>query len=375
MGIFDNFSNLDLNNVFRMAPKGVVGLDIGSSSLKVVELDKRAGKAHLVKYGTLALGPYRKGNIGEIAKLPNERLAEVINTLFQAVGISSRKGGIAVPLKLSLIVTIDIPESAQSRLDTVVPLEARKYIPTSPQDVNIAWSVISKSEGRSMSAETNKEERTPMLKVLVAAIHNSTIASYQDLAAKANIKPAIFEIETFSAIRGVFGDDKGTFALVDVGSDASKVVIIDYGSISISHNIIRGSLAATKALTNSFSVSFKDAEMLKRKFGMEGAYNGTELRTVLRPDAEYILKESDQVMRSYEKTSGKNIAKVALIGAGSLLRGFSALAQDIFQKETYLGDPFARIELPAKALEPVLKENGPEYAVAAGLALRALEEL
>ncbi len=369
MDIFDN-----LKKTLGIKPRSVIGLDIGSSSLKMIELKHGNQKPELLKYGTLALGPYRKANIGETVKLSNDKLASAIQTLFEAVGAVGTKGAISIPLKLSLIVTIDMPDSVKNKLETAVPLEARKYIPVAPKDVNIAWSVISESDGRSMSKQVDKKN-SQMMKVLVAAIHNSTISNYNEIAVKSSLNPSILEIETFSAIRSVFGGEKGTFALIDIGSEVSKIVIIDYGSISVSHSINRGSHTFTKVLSNSLGIDFKDAEVLKRKEGMLGSYGEEKLMDIIKPDVDFILNEASQVLHTFEKVQGKKITKVILIGGGALLRGLEEEAKNILGKEVLLGDPFSKVELPTKALGPILKGSGPEYAVAIGLALRALEEL
>jgi len=122
-------------------------------------------------------------------------------------------------------------------------------------------------------------------------------------------------------------------------------------------------------------MSLKDAEVLKRKQGMSGAFNNILLEDIIKPEAEYILREADQVIRTFEKNHAKKVSRVLLIGGGALLRGLLGPARNIFNKEISLGNPFTRVTLPTEALKPILEESGPEYAVSVGLALRALIEL
>ena len=359
----------------------IIGLDIGSSAVKLIELERRGGKTHLLSYGTLALGPYANDDPGKVARLSNEKLVEAITTLFTATGSKGRRGGVSIPLKLSLIVTIEVPESTEAKLATVVPLEARKYIPVPPSEVNIDWSVVSRPESRSLS-QVKKEDAASStgapekIRVLVAAIHNSTIESYQELAAKIHLSPALFEIETFSAIRAVLKEEHGTFALLDIGSEVSKIIIIDYGSINFSHMINRGSQALTNAVAEALHIPFKEAESVKRG-GFSGVHEGISLAPILTPGVETIILEVKKVIDDFEHKEYKKIEKMICIGGGATIPGLATMAKNLLQKEVVLGDPFVGIDLPLSAPKVVerIREGGPEYAVAMGIALRALEEL
>ena len=372
MAISSIVSRIQKLNPFRR--KGsVLGIDIGASSVKIVELTQKGGDIHLLKYGTMSLGPFNDKEIGVETKVSDVKLIEIIQTALDAISVKSRKGGISIPLKLSLIVTIEVPAQAESQLEKVVPMEARRYIPMPPQEVNIAWSVISSSDSKSLDAEKNTSSKK--IKVLVAAIHNNTIENYQTIAAKSNINPAIFEIETFSAIRSVFGQKQGTYALIDIGAATSKILIIDYGSISMSHIINRGSESFTNAISNSLSISFAEAEKLKRKEGLTGGTEGIKFSDILLEDVNFIFEESKRVIDNYEKSNNKKVEKVVLIGGGSILKGLSQTAQSILSKNVELGNPFSDIKLPTPVISPVLKSTGPEFAVSVGLAIRAINEL
>jgi type IV pilus assembly protein PilM len=371
MAFTDMLSQLGSVDLFKKG--SALGIDIGSSSVKVVELQKKGSGAKLLKYGTLSLGPFTQGDIGSSQRLPDAELVKVVKTALDAIGVSTKKGGFAIPLKLSLIVTIDVPASAEGNLDTVVPIEARKYIPMHPSEVNLAWSIVSDSNAKSLSKKKNVGEQK--IKVLVAAIHNNTVDAYHSIAEKAGVIPAIFEIETFSAIRSVFGKDQGVFALLDIGADASKVLVIDYGSIAVSHTIHRGSQAFTERIRDTLNLSFPEAEKIKRKTGMRGVVGNVNLQELLLQDVDFIMQEAKRVIENFEKQNGKKIEKVALIGGGALMNGALEVAQVVFGKKVFLGNPFNSIELPTPALAPVLAGTCPEFAVACGIALRALNEL
>jgi len=145
--------------IFRGGVDSVLGIDLGSSAIKVIELKRKHGKAALVKYGSLALGPYAQGGIGEVAKLSNEKLAEAAKVLFTEAGLGSKVAFISIPLKSSLLLLIEIPPVPESKLDSVVPIEARKYIPASSSEVSINWiRVPRKHEGSGWENAEKKDE-------------------------------------------------------------------------------------------------------------------------------------------------------------------------------------------------------------------------
>jgi len=366
-----------LRKLFSFGGKkgSVIGLDIGSSAIKLVELKQKGDKVELITYGTLELGPFASGEMGGVVKLPQEKIIEAVKTAFTAVGVLASKGGITIPIKSSLVVTIDIPKVAENKLDTVIPYEARRYIPVPPSEVNIAWSIISMPEARSMATTAGVEKKVETIKVLVAAIHNTTISSYQEIATGVGLTPSLLEIETFSAIRSIFGNTQGTFALCDMGSEVTKIVIIGHGSIAVSHSIDRGSWALTQSLAQTLNISLTEAEKVKRKEGLSGNYNGTPLEGIMKADIDYIVGEAGRVIDDYEKKQSKKIEKVVFIGGGASLRGFLEKAETRLNHPTSIGNPFAPMELPTPILANKLKEAGPEYAVSVGVALRALSEL
>lgn len=372
MNISSIVSQMQMFNPFHK--KGsVLGIDIGTSSIKIIELIEKRGKLHLLKYGTLSLGPFANKDIGIETKISNNKLIEAIKTAMTAIDVKARKGGIAIPLRLSLIVTIEVPAEAEDKLDTVIPLEARRYIPMPPSEVNIAWSVISNTDAGSLSAEKNKTAKK--IKVLVAAIHNNTFENFQEIAKKSEITPAIFEIETFSTLRSVFGQEQGTFALLDIGASNSKVLMIDYGSITVSHTINKGSQSFTQTISNALSIPFSEAEKQKRKLGLMGSLNEIKFSEILKDNVNYIFDESSRVMENFERNNNKKIEKVVLIGGGVLLKGIVQHAKHMLDRDVFLGNPFKNIELPTPVLEPVLQAAGPEFAVSVGLAIRAVNEI
>jgi type IV pilus assembly protein PilM len=350
--------------LFGTGEKRAVGIDIGTSSLKVVELKKKGNKVTLTRYGLLSLGGYGNKESGQAVKLPPEKLAEALNFLLAEEKFTAQKAVFSIPLSSSLIFIIEVPAAARDRLDTVVPFEARKHVPVAYTDVSMVWVPLIEKEADVLGA--NKASANAPLRVLVIAVLKPVVELYQGLATNAGFESVLFEVETFSMIRSLTRSEHGVYALIDIGADTTKVAVIDGGVVVFSHSIDKGSQDITESLANQKSISFKEAEELKKHSqnvpGAEGIF-GT------------IFSEATQALHGVSKRSGHVAAKTILVGGGSVLSGTAPLAAGILGHEVTLGDPFISILPPAKTVGPLLTEIGPELAVATGLALRGIEEL
>ena len=121
----------------------------------------------------------------------------------------------------------------------------------------------------------------------------------------------------------------------------------------------------------ALGVTFQEAEKMKKDYGLEDNLRYPKAKAVIETALDYILFEAANVVLNYEKKYNKSIGRVVMCGGGVLLKGISEKAKEKFATEIVMGNPFERIEAPA-FLEKVLAESGPEFAVAAGLALRKL---
>jgi type IV pilus assembly protein PilM len=358
-----------------------LGVDIGSSAIKIVQIKKKNGQAVLETYGELALGPYAGLGVGQAVALSSEKIAQALTDLMKEkeVNITTRKCGISIPFSSSLMSVIEMPEVSPKQLAVMVPLEARKYIPVPIAEVMLDWSVIPKSEVRTEdSKEYANADSTPpptptlaKVDVLIVAIHNETVARYQDIVAKSGLEAGFFEIEIFATCRAVLDETLHPVMIVDIGAASTKVYVIERGVIRASHTVNRGSQDITSTLSKSLGITPEHAEIMKRQIGLVGDDKSFKEAIVLTLD--YIFAETNNTLLAFEKKYNKTIAKVILVGGGSALKGLSDLAKNNFKTEVIQADPFSKVTAPA-FLQSILKETGPEFAVAIGLALRKLAE-
>ena len=131
-----------LSSLISSKEGSVIGIDIGASAIKIVQLRASHGVAILETYGEIALGPYAKVPIGKATKLSPEQLAQALLDLMKEANVTARKGGISIPFSASLISILDLPKVDAKQLARMIPLEARKYIPVPTDEVKLDWFVI-----------------------------------------------------------------------------------------------------------------------------------------------------------------------------------------------------------------------------------------
>jgi type IV pilus assembly protein PilM len=362
-----------------------LGVDIGSSAIKVVQLKKKNGQAVLETYGELALGPYANLTVGQAVVLPPDKLASALTDLMREkeVNITTRSCGISIPFSSSLMSVIEMPQVGEKDLATMIPLEARKYIPVPISEVMLDWSVIPKNDSREEVEESPRAQGISELEmavtsanrakidVLMVAIHKETIARYQDIVAKAGLDTSFYEIEIFSTMRSVLDENMRPVMIMDMGAASTKLYIVERGIIRNSHTINRGSQDITSNISKSLGIKPQEAEIMKRQVGILGADQNVNQTSTLVLDS--IFAEANSSLLAFEKKYNKAVSKVVLVGGGASLKGLADLAKNNFKAEVEPGNPFEKVAAPA-FLENILRETGPEFAVAIGLALRKLSE-
>ena len=353
--------------------ESVLAIDIGSSSVKVIQLKKNKGRIVLETYGELSTGPYADLAVGQAALLNSDKLAEIVADIIKEANVTTTNGAISVPLRSSLLINIDIPKAGENNLAEIVPIEARKYVPVPISEVALDWWVVPEIKD-SQSALVPKIGGATKLEVLVVAIHKDTIKLFEELSQRLGLGLGLFEIETFSAIRSVMRNDLSPTVVLDLGAGSSKVAIVDYGVIRTSHTISKGAQDITLAISHSMGVPFEKAEEIKRKAGLVDQIDNGQIRDSISSILEYIFSETNRVMTSYQKKNSRAIDKVIVIGGGALLKGVFDLAKKSFEVPVYFGTPFDKVDYPA-FLENILKEAGPVFAVSIGIALRKLEDI
>ncbi|MES2225678.1 MAG: type IV pilus assembly protein PilM [Patescibacteria group bacterium] len=347
--------------------KSVIGVDIGSSSLKVVQLRRDGETAVLETYGELSLGPYAGGEVGQATNLPADKIAATLVDLLREASVTTNDAGVSIPFSRSLLRLITLPRRDDpNEQRTMVELEARKYIPVPVSEVQLDWFVVPEpiAEGEAPSDK---------MRVLLVAVHNDELSLLQGVVEGAKLATSFYEIEIFSTIRSVVDEPVRPVLVLDIGASATKVYVVEHGVVAFSHNIPQGGQDVTRSIATANGLSIKQAEISKKEHGFEG---GTMpyARATIELIFSRIFEETKRVLAQFELGSQKSVAAIVLTGGGGVTKELATYAKNFFSMEVKIADPFGKVEAPA-FMRPVLADIGPEFAVAVGLALRKLEEI
>lgn len=366
-----------LGSLFKKTSDSVIGIDVGSSAIKVVQLKRKGGRAVLVTYGGIDLGPYAGLEAGRATSLPLERVIEALRDNIREANITSLDAGLAIPLSASLISVVEMPSLPEKRMQEMVPLEARRYIPVPISEVSLDWWVIPKEERLFTSPAGTQGKNTPEGKVdvLLVAILNEAVNKYQVISKELALQNVFFEIEIFSSIRAVLDQGIQPVMVLDMGAASTKLYLVEHGIVRDSHIINRGSQDITLALAQSLNVPVTRAEEIKRTVGISRVPEQKNVADTINLVLSYVFIEANRVLLSFEKKYNKSISKVVMTGGGAVMKGFADAAREHFRADVEAADPFAKTVAPAVLKEKVLKERGPEFAVALGIAMRKLNQM
>lgn len=365
MATFDFLKKLKLPSFnFRLGSSSasVVGIDIGSDSVKVVQLRKERERAILETYGELKTKRYFQGQAspaGGFLGYRDETMVELITDVLRESNVTAHDAVFSLPATSSFVTVINFPILRRDEIEAAIPFEAKKYIPVPMSEVALDWQII------------EEDEVSKKISVLLAAVPKSLTAKYQGIAAMAKLNLSGLEIESFSLVRSILGTDRGVSALIHWGAIATTITIVNMRHIYINHNFSHGSEEITRALAQSLGVAVERAEAVKKDIGLSEKPEEREISDIIIPMIDAILSDIERVMVAYNRAERRKIEKIMLAGGGAELNGLVDHIARRFGLETAIGNPFGRTVFPA-FLQPVLKDVAPNFGVAVGLALREI---
>lgn len=361
-------------------PSSVIGIDIGASSAKIVQLRAARGVAVLETYGEIALGPYADQSVGKAVKLSPEKEVQALTDLMKEANVTSLDGCVSIPFSASLVSVIDLPPADMESLKRIVPIEARKYIPVAISDVTLDWFVIPREEGEDSAFDKLQEKsgaRAKGQEVLLVAIQNATLQAYQAVMQAIGVVSSFYEIEIFSSMRSCLGHGIAPVCIVDLGAATTKMYIVERGVVRMTHLLSIGGQQITETLARAMEWDFEKAERVKREHGLVnasafGESENAKIHEALLSTLGRVFSEVNRVLLSYGQRYNKNVSSVVMTGGGSSLPGLTVAAKTSLSAEVTIADPFSKTEAPA-FLGKVLTDIGPSFSVSLGLALRKLK--
>ena len=209
-------------------------------------------------------------------------------------------------------------------------------------------------------------------KVLLIAVHNHELGKYKKIMEDAGFKAGFFEIEIFSSLRSTVSRNFYPTLVIDIGSQTSKFYIVENGIVYKSYFINKGGQTITNSISKILNIPFNEAERLKREEGLMS--EDIQMVKAIRIVLDEILKEGNNAISDFQYRYKKNVGKIIITGGGGVLKGLIDLSKEMLNTDVEIADPFSFIQTP-DAIQDILRDSGPEFAVAMGSALRHLEEI
>lgn len=339
-----------------------VGIDIGASAIKVVELKNVNDTITLSTYGELDIGPHLEQDLGAIVKLEPEKMTEALAAIWAEAGVVASRGVLSVPLASSFLTTVSIEHTNEEDIDlnARIPVEAKKYIPLPLREVSLDW----------FEAEQTLNPETSMLtrNIIMAAIQNQVLAQLQALLNTVHLETQPTEIETFSAVRASIKDYNLPAIIIDLGASMSKLYVTKGQTLQKIHRVRSGGVHVTERLAELRSVPFGQAELIKRQAASDELY-AKDVKTALSATMERPFQEFKRVIQQYQTNQKVEFSQVLLIGGGAQLDQMSEYVTEQLSLPVEVVNPFVKVAYPA-FLEDTLAELGSSFAVALGAALR-----
>jgi type IV pilus assembly protein PilM len=342
--------------------KPVVGLDIGSSAVKAVEV-KPVGKGF--KVIAFAIQPVPPDSIVDGAIIDGAAVADAIRRVFENKQFKTKEVAASLSGNAVIVKKISLPQMTEAELAESIYWEAEQYIPFDIQDVNIDYQILDAGAGGEGGT----------MDVLLVAAKKEKIADYTGVISQAGRTPIIVDVDAF-ALQNAYEVNYGleqdqVVVLLNAGASAININIVTGDQSVFTRDISMGGNSYTEAVQKELNLPFESAEQLKRGHAVEGV-NADDVTPVLHAMTENVLLEIQKTFDFYKASaSSDRIDRIVLSGGASRVDGFVQALTERFGTQVEMFDPFKKIAFePAKLGVDDADGVGPAAAVAVGLALR-----
>ncbi|MBI2278645.1 MAG: type IV pilus assembly protein PilM [Candidatus Brennerbacteria bacterium] len=359
----------DIKNFFSFGR--VLGVDIGTVSIKLVELARKGDTITLQNYGMLSTREYfRRPNAliqSSSLKLSVSDALPLLRALLRETKPAAKHVFVSAPSFASFAVPIEMPLMTKEETEQSIAFQAKAFIPMPVEETALEWERVGEYE----NAEGKKFQR-----ILLTAVPHELVRTYRELFRAVGLSLSSVEAEHTALARalaaplGRSGAVSRRTMIVDIGAESASMTITDGGRVKALGQADYGAVMLTRALAHALGISEARAEELKRRRGLlvrEGEY---ELSTSLLPFLDVIIRECQRVRTLYEKTFGVSLERFTLTGGGANLLGIERYFAEAFGIPHEPARPFAAVRYDP-VLEPAMRTLNHELALALGLAFKA----
>jgi type IV pilus assembly protein PilM len=344
-------------NPFR-GQESYVAIDIGSSSIKMLEVRTAADRLELLNWGSI---PTPAAAIQSNMVSEPDRVAEAVRALLEAKGVRARKGITAVPGPAVMIKRVTLPAQSAQDTENTIMFEAGNFIPEELDNVNLDYQVIgTKQESKEME-------------VLLAAAKKDIVGSYAETLRGAGLLPVVVDVDYFALdnlyelnYEPVAGQ---VVALVNIGARYSSINILKGGRSTFTGDVPVGGRDITEALTRDLGVPAEEAERLKT--GKGGGFDAEQLNMALGPAVDALIEEIHYALSFFwTAATDERIDLLYLSGGAAQTPELAQRLAERIEAPVEVTDPFSHIALNPSIDAAALQRRASEFAVALGLSVR-----
>ena len=340
--------------------KRLVGLDIGSSSVKVVELKPTPKDVH--QYQLVSLGSERlvPEAIVDEAIMDSGAVINVIHRVFAQSRIKTKNVATSLSGNSVIIRKISLPVMSDEELAESIHWEAEQYIPFAMEDVNLDYQVMERGGGEQATMD-----------VILVAVKKDRISDYTSVISQAGKTAVIVDVDAF-ALQNAFeinypDELDKVLALINVGASVTNISIFQEGTSVLWRDISFGGNQYTEAIQKELNLSYEQAEELKKGGEVEGIPQES-LLSILNSISANIVREVQKTVDFFQAVS---LDKIIISGGSAKIRGFDQFLSEKLNTPVEMFNPFRNISFNPKEFDPEnLQEVAPIFGVAVGLALR-----
>ncbi|MCD6293440.1 MAG: type IV pilus assembly protein PilM, partial [Deltaproteobacteria bacterium] len=350
----------------------LVGVDIGSFAIKVVEIEQTKKGRVLKNFGMIGLpqNAIREGDIVE-----QEVVAEALKELFKNLKVRNRHVAVALSGYPVIAKRITLPDSGREKVEATIHDQAEQYIPFDIEDVNLDFDILESEETLS-EGEGADEEKSQ--EIMLVAAKKAVIDAYVDLLVAANLSPEVLDVDVFAlqnaAELNITGEKEG-YAIVNVGAEELGINTVANGASLFSRDSSFGGAQITDLIMRHLDVDFERAEEIKLGAGEEKPWDKsleTSISEVVSDWVQEIKRALDFVETTYPD---KTIGKIFICGGACRMEGFQKYLEARVGLPVVELNPFSAL-IPNRDLfdEAYLNRMAPQACVAMGLALRSIDD-
>lgn len=335
--------------------KDFIGIDIGSNSIRLVQLTGGPSRFTLEAFG-VAETP--KELTQSDSKLDLQKLGKIISELVESSQVVTKNVVSAIPGTSVFNAVVKLPPMSQSELEKAIVYQAEQNIPLKLADVKYDWQVI------------KQDPQTKALIVMIIAASKSKVQQMLDLFSYAKLNVLALETAAVAMSRSLSDPADPLIMILDIGKNTTEIAVVENEILSQTRSFPLAGSAMTRAIAKTLNLEIDQAEQFKQKFGLAQDKLEGQVYKAIEPTIRSILDEAIRSIKYYHESTGKTIGRIVLTGGTSRLPLIAEYTKSYTGAETVIGSPWGRVSFSPNLMNK-LNEISPEFATAVGLAMRS----